>query len=268
MEPAIVTGFLAVLFVGTHIGLATGGVRASLVMRLGERGFRTVFSVIASLTFAALVSYYARHRFSGLPGLALGNVPMLRWPLIATVVLGVALTSAGATSYVGSPYDMFSHRVRPPLGVERIARHPFFVGVALFAIAHALLATHLVGAVNFSALALLSSVGARFQDRKLLTRAGAAYQEYLDETSMIPFAAVASGRQTVVWRELPITAFVTGLLIAGALRAVHDQIFAYGGVYVIAGVIGGAGVLGFLSSRHADRRPAARVAAQANPSSA
>jgi len=51
--------------------------------------------------------------------------------------------------------------------VERVTRHPFFVGVALLASAHLLLATRLVGTVFFAGLAALAILGAWHQDRKL-----------------------------------------------------------------------------------------------------
>ena len=54
-----------------------------------------------------------------------------------------------------------------------MTRHPFFVGVALLASAHVLLATRLVGAVFFAGLAALAILGARHQDRKILARRGA-----------------------------------------------------------------------------------------------
>src|SRR5439155_441468 len=43
--------------------------------------------------------------------------------------------------------DDINPPVRAPRGVERVTRHPFFVGVALLASAHVLFATRLVGVV-------------------------------------------------------------------------------------------------------------------------
>src|SRR5207302_10991140 len=94
---ASVLGLTALLLVfgGMHIGLATRRVRDGLVSRLGERGFRTFFSLIAAGSFSVLVHYYTLHRFDGPPGLALGAVPALRWTLMAVAVAGAVLI-AGA----------------------------------------------------------------------------------------------------------------------------------------------------------------------------
>lgn len=260
MEPVVAVGALWLLFVGLHIGLATRRVRAAMVARLGEGGFTAFFSVTASVSFAAVISYTAAHRFTGAPGLAFGGVPALRWALMGMSTAGVLLVAAGSAAYPGSPYDLFALNVRPARGVERITRHPFFAGVALFAVAHALLASRLVGTVSFAALALLAMVGAWHQDRKLLARAGRPYAEYLATTSAVPFAALVSGRQRIVWRELPLGALAAGLGIALALRAVHDGILAHGGIWVILSVIGGAAVFTWQSWRRARRLvPAAGV---------
>src|SRR5262245_14359250 len=240
LAPAVITALLWTTFAGTHIGLTTERVRGALVARLGEGGFRALFSVVASVTFAAAVAYYAAHRTEGASGPALAAVPALRWMLTGIVVLGIVLVSAGSTTYPGSPYDMFCRTVRAPRGIERITRHPFFAGVALFSLAHALLATRLVGTVGFGGLALVAIVGIWHQDAKLLARRGTPYAGYLAETSAVPLAAAFAGRQRPVWRELPLGAALAGAGIAVALRMVHDSIFARGGVWVIATVIGAA----------------------------
>jgi len=217
-----------------------------------------LFSAVASVSFATLIAYYARNRFSGAPGLALGSVPAVRWILIATIVIGIMLTSAGSASYAGSPYDLVTHRVRSPYGIERVTRHPFFSGVTLLGFAHALLATRLVGTVTFFALAFLATAGSYHQDRKLLARAGEPYARYLAQTSAVPFVAIINGTQKIAWRELPLAALTVGLLLSFGLRSVHDRIFDHHGLYVIAAVVGGAGVLTLQSLLHARRSAGAR----------
>jgi uncharacterized membrane protein len=253
MEPAISVGLLWLLFGGLHIGLTTRRIRAALVARLGEGGFMALFSLLASATFAALITYYAAHRFAGAPGPALGNVPALRWTLMALVVSGIVLVAGGSVAYPGSPYDSFGRTIRAPRGIERVTRHPFFTGTALFALAHALLATRLVGTVVFAGIALIAVVGAWHQDAKLLARRGKSYAEYLGATSALPFTAIAAGRQRIAWREFPLGAFAVGLGLALALRAVHASIFADGGVWVVLTVVGGGANLTWQSWRRARR---------------
>lgn len=256
IEPALTVAFLWLVFGGLHVGLASRRVRAALVDRLGEHGFVVFFSVVASVTFAIAIAYFAAHRTEGAPGPALGADPAMRWPLIAMIVVGVALMAD--LSYIGSPYDVLAHRVRPPRGLESITRHPFFMGLGMFAIAHSLLAPRLVATVLFVGIALLAIGGAYHQDRKLLARLGRPYADYLASTSAVPFAAVLTGRQRFPWQETP-RALAIGIVLSMILRAVHDSLFIWGGAPVIAGTVGGAALLTWQSMRHA-RRGATRVA--------
>jgi uncharacterized membrane protein len=219
-----------------------------MVHRLGESGFLTLYSIVASAQFGILIAYYAAHRFDGAAGFGMRATPAIRWALIAVIAVGITLMGASLVGYPDSPFGVGGHHFREPYGLERITRHGFFAGTFMLGSAHALLASHLNGTIVFSSLAILSVAGARHQDGKLLARGGQAYRNYLETTSMLPFAAIVSGRQRIVWRELPVRGLIIALAGAVALRLVHDWIFTHGGLFVIAAVIGGAGILGLLSS--------------------
>jgi len=253
MESVLGLVALWLVFGGTHVGLATRRVREALVSRLGEFGFGGLFTLVAAVSFSVLVWFYAAHRFDGPPGLALGAVPALRWPLMAIVVVGIAMMAASLVGYPSSPMAVFNHSVRPPWGMERVTRHAFFVGVAFVGAAHALLATRLIGAVMMAGTALLAVVGAWHQDGKLLRLRGEPYAAYLEATSIVPFAAIVGGRQRLVWGELSFGALALGVVLAVVLRTVHGSIFAHGGVWVIAVVVGGAALAGVQSLRRVTR---------------
>ena len=252
-QPAIVVAMLWMAFAGTHVGLATRRVRGALVVRLGENGFMNLFSLVATILYAALVAWYAMHRFAGAPGLALGRVPVLREALIAMIVAGVALAVAGLAAYPRLPSALYDQPIGAPRGIERITRHPFFAGVALVAIAHVLLATRLVGAVFAAGFAVLAIAGAWHQDRKLARRRGRTYADHLAATSAVPLAAVVGGRQRLAWRDLPLAALATGIVLAIVLRMVHDRMFAYGGAGVILAVVAGGALASWQAARRAQR---------------
>ena len=264
-EPAIVVAALWLLFAGTHIALALRRPRALLVGRLGEGGFIALFSVVAAVSFAALVGYYATHRFAGAPGLGLGSVAAVRWLCMATIASGVALITAGLIAYPRMPMALFDQSIKHPRGIERITRHPFFVGMALFAVPHVLLATRLVGAVFALGFAALAIAGARHQDAKLLARRGPAYAGYLAATSTLPMAAILAGRQHLAWRELPLAGLAVGLGLAVALRLNHAALFAHGGLYVVLAVVGGAALASWQTWRRAQRHTPRRASSSLQP---
>lgn len=258
MEAPLGVMLLALLFIGTHVGLATPAVRTRLVPRIGVVGFFGVYSLVAAITFWALIAYYAAHRYDGAAGLALGASPIVRTLLTGMIVVGIALTTAGLVAYPGLPVALFGQAIREPRGIERVTRHPFFAGTALLGIAHALLATHLVGALLMGALALLSIAGSRHQDARHLAMRGKPYADYLAVTSALPFAAIVTGRQRLVWSEMPFGALAGGAGGAVLLRFAHASLFAAGGRWIMLAVIGGAvvaSVQSWLRARRLNARP-------------
>lgn len=261
MDPVLAVALSLAPFVVTHLGLAWPPLRQRLIARLGKIGFAALFSVVAWLTVGLAITVYAARASEGPPGLALGANAAARAVLVATIVLGVVLMTGSFAAYPTSPYAMSPQPERGPRGLERVTRHPFFVGTALLGIAHALLATRAVGAVFMGILGVYSLVGARLQDDKLAVLRGDAYARFAAASSILPFAAIAAGRQRLVLSELPYRAMGVGVAIAFALRAVHDRIFADGGAWVIAALVIGPVLVLFNDRRRARR--ADRLAATA-----
>lgn len=253
MEPAFLVFLSFLPFSGTHIGLGLEPVRRRLVERLGERGFVHAFSLVATLTFAVWVGTTAAVRGGGLPGLEVAHLPGIRVAAILVIGLGFVLGAGSLASYARSPMALFSNTVREPRGVERVSRHAFFGGVALFAVGHILLAPTLATATFFAALAVHATLGAVAQDRKLLARLGAPYRRYVDQTSGIPFAAIALGRQPLAPSEQPWLAYSIGLLLALLLRQVHGHLFDFYGLWITGSVVVG-GAVATWSAERAQRR--------------
>lgn len=259
MDPWIVVALCWLLFVGTHIGLATSRIRTSLVARLGPWGFSHLFAVVAAVSFALAIHTLAIHQGEGPPGLGLARFAGMRWLGIALIVSGVALSVASFWSLPASALALLIDRSpRGPRGLERITRHPFFVGTALLGLGHVVLASRLVGTIAFAGLAFLSIVGAMHQDAKLRANLGEPYADYLARTSIVPLAAIVRRRQRFVAREIPWLGFAVGLLVAFALRSVHGSILGAGGAWVIGLVVIGAGLATLQTwmqrSRHAGER--------------
>jgi uncharacterized membrane protein len=256
MEATLLIAGLWLVFGGLHLGLATRRVRAALVGCLGEVGFAALYSALAAVSFALAVHAFAAHRLDGPPGPDLAAVPFVRATLIGVAVVGVVLMVASFARYADSPYAVGTHGAPDPQvhGLEAVTRHGFFVGAVLFAGAHALLAPHLVGAVSFLVLALVAGVGVWHQDRKLVALRGERHARYLAATSALPFAAIARGRQRLVARELPWLHLAAGVAVAAGLRHVHDRLFAAGGAWIVAVVVGGAAFAGLDAALRARRR--------------
>lgn len=248
MMPAVVVLCAWLLFGGTHLLLSSPPLRDALVRRLGEHVFILVYTAVASISLALLAAAVARFGGEGAPGLGLGMVQAARWGLGATALLGAALAIAGLMSYPRSPMAVLARKqhvaLQPPAGVERITRHPFFVGLALLMGAHAMLASTLAGAVFFAGFAALALAGIPMQDRKLRARHGEVYGAYLAATSALPFAAADGAPAAASKRSgwLPLAIAIVGAMVLAALhplwRIGHGAPFAVlsiaGGLYALA----------------------------------
>lgn len=172
---------------------------------------------------------------------------------------GAALAAAGLINYPRSPMAVLARRgrsggggdrpLRPPTAIERIARHPFFAGLAIFAAAHALMANTLAGTVYFAGFVILAFVGMPMQDRKLRRRWQQTYRDFEARTSIVPLAAPLA-QSTENGRTDPhkwLAPAVVSLLLPGLLHPVWAWgngagfagfILAFGLTGVIAGLIG------------------------------
>jgi uncharacterized membrane protein len=263
MDPVLRVALGFALFAASHLALGAPRVRTALVARLGPQGFTLLFSLVAWLTFGFAISSYAAHAGEGPAGLALGAGAAARLALTLALVLGVMLMTGAFDRYSRSPFAIGAAKAGDPRGLERVTRHPFFAGLALFGAAHALLAPRLIGAVAMGSLGLMAAFGAWFQDRKLLALRGESYRDYLAVTSGIPFAAILAGRQRLVWDELPYRSLLLGFGLAALLRALHPHLFDHGGAYLIAAMIAGPLLILLSALRRAQRarRPGAQRSA-------
>jgi uncharacterized membrane protein len=248
MQGGVVTALLWLLFGGSHVGLSARPVRRRLIDLLGENGFIATYSAVAIATFAMLVHYVALHRFEELQTTLLVTVPPIRGALVALSVAGFSLFVAAVLLYPRLPMAVFRHRVIPARGIQQVTRHPFFSGIAIWAVAHALLAPSRVTFVFFVGIVVLALVGGMHQDRRLVAELGEPYRSYLAATSFWPFVAVMTKRQRVCWREQPWLAYGIGIGVSLGLYQIHEHIFDHGGAYIIATVSLGS-ILAIMSSR-------------------
>ncbi len=183
-----------VAFVGSHF-LLSHPLRAPLVARLGAGGFAGVYSLVAVTTLGWAVVMWRRTTAHGL-----WVAPAWVWPLAAVVMLVAAILLVGSVAtpnpaLMGSPADPAA----PPLGVQRITRHPMMWAFALWAIVHATLGGTDRDVALSTGILTLSLVGAYLQDGKKRHQMGAAWTAHEAATSFVPFAR---GVAMPGWRAL------------------------------------------------------------------
>jgi len=216
MNEALILVGAWVAFTGSHLLLSSTGARPWLVERIGLLGYRGLFSAVAFATFIPLTVYYAGHKH-------IGALPWSPPPsMLIAVVMLVAFALIVASQFQPTASGMIATSTEVS-GINRISRHPAFVAMIIWALAHIAANPWMTDLAFFGGFVVQLLIGPRFLDKRKLAQLGQPYQEFLDQTSYLPFA----GRVTpkVVLAEfspwvLPIAIAVTALLIH-----FHGQIF-------------------------------------------
>lgn len=207
---------------GLHPLVAGSRLRAVLVARIGENGFKGLFSLLSVASLVWLVRAYG-----DAPFWPVWFAPRpIRWlPLLvmpgALVLLVGAFTVPNPTAVAGEKALTGEKTAR---GVLRITRHPFLWGVVLWAAVHLLVNGDLASLLFFGSLGATAWVGTLDIDRKRRAHSPAAWQAYCAETSSVPFGALVEGRNRLVGREL-LVPVLAGVALTAVLLAFHGSLF-------------------------------------------
>jgi uncharacterized membrane protein len=183
-------------FVGSHLALSHT-FRTRLVQNVGEAGFTGLYSIVALLTFGAMILAYSAIDVS----VPFWIAPRPWWIASSAIMLFASILLVG--SFVRNP--AFPHpgaakqAARPATGVFAITRHPMNWAFILWALVHLSLwwsPRNIIVALGILILAVAGSIG---QDAKKRSVVGRAWQDWEARTSFVPFAALLSGR--VKWKN-------------------------------------------------------------------
>lgn len=213
----------AAAFAASHLGLASLRVRPRLVAALGERGYLGLYSLVSFATFVPLVQAWLGGIHGGALLWNLRGVPGVR--LGGLLVSWLAFTMALAALAQPSPASLGPRSTTRARGLTRITRHPLFMNVGLWALAHAALNGWANDVAFFGSVFATGLVGCAHQDaRKRVTEKG-TLDEFFAETSLLPFGAVLAGRQKIVIDELPWIAMAVAGVASAALYLAHARLF-------------------------------------------
>jgi uncharacterized membrane protein len=110
--------------------------------------------------------------------------------LPASLLVVIGLTTPNPTSVAQE-----NRLAQPPQGIVRVTRHPFLTGVGLWALVHLIGDGDVASLVFFAVWAVVALAGTVSIDRKRQRLLGAAaWEPFAAQTSIVPFAAIAAGR--------------------------------------------------------------------------
>lgn len=215
----------ALFLFASHALPSWPGLRPALIARMGRGGFVALHSLGSTLALLLFVWAYRE---------AAGGAPLFtpaRWaaPLVVALMpVAFLLVVARVTSKAGHP-----EAPNPPKGIFRITRYPGSLGLLLWALLH-LQATgdgrRVVLFVTMAAIALFAMA-----KNDWVLRRSAAGRAYRAETSVLPFAAILTGRQRLalgeIGREIGWWRPLAGLAAYAGMIAVHPLLFGIDPLY-------------------------------------
>jgi uncharacterized membrane protein len=201
-------------FAVAHSGLAA--LRPWGEAHIGARLYRVFFALVSIPLAVVLIVYFIGHRYDGLRLWNLQGIPgvfSLVWLLsaISFLFLYPATFNLLEIAAIDKPQVHLYET-----GIIRITRHPQMVGQVIWCVAHTLWLGTTFTLVTSLGLVAHHLFAVWHGDRRWQARFGEAFLEVKARTSVVPFAAVLRGKQSLLWQEFLRPAYVgVGIFVAG-----------------------------------------------------
>ena len=209
-------------FIAVHIGIAGTTLRDRVVAALGERGYMIAFSIASLGGIIWLVAGY-----KAAPYVDLWGQPNW-WKLVADVLMLPAfmLVIIGLATPNPTSVAQGNLAAQAPAGIVRVTRHPFLVGVGLWATLHLVANGDLASLLFFGAILVVCLAGPPSIDAKRRRALGpATWDGFARKTSILPFGAIAAGRNTldlgqIGWWRIGLGVLAYVLFIGGHVHII------------------------------------------------
>jgi uncharacterized membrane protein len=212
-------------FLIIHFGVSGTRLRDALVARLGAGPYRGAFALASLVGLAWMIYAYQQAPTVPTWGFLLG----LRPAAYVLVFIAFLFAVIGLTTPSPTRVGMESRLAKGPgsaQGMVRITRHPFLWGVALWAVTHLIVNGDLASLILFGSLLLLALGGPASIDAKRRRNFGDQWAQFARETSSIPFAAIAAGRNRLgpALAEIGIVRPLAAIVIYAAAFYLHGRV--------------------------------------------
>lgn len=181
------------LFFGIHTLGLLPGFRTALAGRLGENGYKGLYSLVSAGGFALMLFGYGKAPFEPLyqPPQWAQWVPAILMPLAFVLLVGAYASK----------------------DVARITRHPMLWAVALWAVGHLAANGDQASVALFGAFLVYSAIAMPLSDAKHRALKPAKWADSAAHTSVMPFAALVAGRARARTGDFGIVKIGVGLAL-------------------------------------------------------
>ncbi|HUB97762.1 MAG TPA: NnrU family protein [Stellaceae bacterium] len=211
----------ALFFIAIHLGIAGTALRDRAIGTLGTRGYMAAFSIASVVGIVWLVVAYRDAPYVALWG-------MLGWwrPFAVVLMLpAVLLFTVGLATPNPTSVAQERRLAEPARGVVRVTRHPFLMGVTLWAVVHLVGNGDAASFVFFATWIVIAGAGTVSIDAKRRRLQGATlWDPFAAQTSILPFAAIWEGRNHFRPGEIGLWRWLAGLAVYAVILATHARI--------------------------------------------
>ncbi|HEY2709477.1 MAG TPA: NnrU family protein [Caulobacteraceae bacterium] len=220
-------------FLLIHFVVSGTPLRDSITARIGPGPYMGLFALgsVAAIVWLCFAYAAARH---GPDPVWWASTPPTKWVQLGVTLVAFLLVVPGLATPNPTSVRQESALDKPDAvkGMLRITRHPFLCGVALWAAGHLLVNGDLASLILFGSLMVLAVFGTTSIDAKRRRALGAKWDAFAAQTSAVPFAAIASGRQSLRLGEIGWWRIALAVAIWAAMIYAHPYAF---GVSTIPG---------------------------------
>jgi len=210
-------------FLAIHLLVSGTRVRDAIVARTGEGPYTGLFALasLAAIVWMCIAFNRAdasadnRVLFDAGQGLRDCGIIFVFLAFIL-VVPGVTRTNPTSAGQGGAGID----------GVLRITRHPFLCGVMIWSAFHLIASGTLASVIFFATFLTVAAAGTRAIDGKVRRKRPEEWKTISAQTSIVPFAAIAAGRNRFAAREYFDWRFSLAVVLYAAFLCFHNWMFS------------------------------------------
>lgn len=213
----------AFVFVALHI-LPAISARETLIRKIGDPAYMGLFSLASFLSLAWMVYAYGQAP-AGEPLWITGDA--VRWVTAILMLLPFVLLVCGTfsdnpTSVLGK--DALKSR-KEWTNIFAVTRHPVMWATAIWALLHLLNRPDATSALFFGSLAFLAVAGSLRQEVRKHKEFGKAWEDFIKQTSFVPFAGLLSGKAKLRIGDLGGWPLAISVLLWAAGLYFHETLF-------------------------------------------
>jgi uncharacterized membrane protein len=213
----------ALFFIVLHVGVSGTSARGYAIEKLGENFYLAAFSLLSLFGIVWLAHAYRVAGYIETWGQLVWFKPIAALLMLVAfllIVLGMTMPNPMA---VGGENLLMADA--PAQGMQRVTRHPFLWGVAVWAFVHLIANGDVASLILFGSLLALVFVGMISIDAKRKKACGRHWDSYAAATSIIPFQAIKEGRNTLVIAEFKVWQWIVALVLYLFVMHFHQTWF-------------------------------------------